>query len=299
MISICIPIFNCDVRQLVHSLNSQADELAIEYEILLIDDGSDNPIKEKNRELTDLLRVKYKELPQNTGRSAIRNTLAREAIYKYLVFMDCDAEICNNDYVRRYAVCCAPGIVCFGGCKYHPITPDSPFYLRWLFGVNREDIDVHIREEHPNSSFRTFNFLIDRDIMLSTKFDERLRGYGHEDTLFGIELLKKDIEIIHIDNPLIHLGLENAGVFILRSEESIRNLIEIQKLFDKDGTFTNSVKILRTERKISKLHLTTLIALAFKYSRKYLLKNLEGKHPKLLFFDLYRLGYLCSLRNVK
>lgn len=297
MISICIPIFNYDVRQLVYSLNFQACELVIEYEILLIDDGSDKLIKEKNRELASLPQVRYKELPQNIGRSAIRNMLANEASFRYLIFMDCDAEICNNDYIRRYAVCCSPDVVCFGGCKYHTAPSDPRLHLRWLFGVNREDVDAHIREKNPNLSFRTFNFLIDKNIMLTTKFDERLRGYGHEDTLFGIELLKKDIEIMHIDNPLIHTGLDSAETFIQRSEESLRNLIEIQRLLNKDKTFTDSVKILRTKHKISRLGLSPFAGLIFRISKKNLLKNLTGQSPFLFFFDLYRLGYLCSLHS--
>ena len=45
MLSICIPVYNFDVTELVKALNSQAEELHVSYEILVIDDASQNLYK--------------------------------------------------------------------------------------------------------------------------------------------------------------------------------------------------------------------------------------------------------------
>lgn len=299
MISICIPIYNCDVRELVNGLRYQSEQLAINYEVLLIDDKSDDDIRKKNRALEGLPNVIYKELAQNIGRAAIRNLLAKKAQYRYLIFMDCDAGIYNNDYIRRYAVCCYPEVVCCGGRINLPQPPSDEYLLRWKYSIEREEINAEERSLHPNDSFLTFNFLIDKKIFNKISFDERLKTYGHEDTLFGIELKKHNIHIIHIDNPLLHIQLDCTEAFIRKTEQSIQNLIDIESRLKEPDTFSNSVKLLKTEKKLSRYYLNSILRFIFPCIRKFLLKNLMGKNPKLFLFDLYRLGYLCYLRKNK
>lgn len=298
MLSVCIPIYNFDVRQLVYDLHNQAETLKMEYEILLIDDGSTADFREKNKELAVLAHTYYEELDKNIGRSAIRNLLAGKAQYTYLVFMDCDAKISKNDYLEQYAKVCQPNIVCFGGCVYDDVLSDKKFYLRWLFGRSREDIDIEIRYQHPNTSFTTFNFLIDKDVFNRVKFDEHLTSYGHEDTLFGIELANQNIQISHIYNPLIHIGLDDAETFIRKTELSMDNLVRIQQKLGEDGeAFTLSVKSLRVYEKLRQLRLTSLITFFFRYTKKGLLNNLLGSKPKMICLDLYKLGYLCTIKQ--
>ena len=50
-----------------------------------------------------------------------------------------------------------------------------------------------------------FNLLAPKDIFQKIAFNEKLNGYGHEDTLFGVELKKEGVTMAHIDNPIIHL----------------------------------------------------------------------------------------------
>lgn len=299
MISVCIPIYNCDVRKLVLDLHAQAESIQLRYEILLIDDNSDIQYRQKNRELGDLSNIKYKELSENIGRSSIRNLLAQEAQYKYLIFMDCDAGMYSDQYLLRYSHCCEPNVVCCGGRVNLANPTDHQYLLRWKFSKKREEIDALTREQNPNDNFLTFNFLIDKEIFNTVKFDEGVKGYGHEDTLFGIALKQNNIPIIHIDNPLLHIHLDDCNTFIEKTENAVRNLVLIQKKIENPDSFTNSVKILRTEKKLSSVGLCPIILALYKVSRRLLLKNLKGKKPNLTIFDFYKLGYLCSIRNTK
>ena len=58
MLSICIPIYNYDVRELVEELHKQADLSGKIYEILLIEDGSAHFLEE-NRKVQNLSNVSY------------------------------------------------------------------------------------------------------------------------------------------------------------------------------------------------------------------------------------------------
>jgi len=298
MISICIPVYNYDVRELVNDLHFQADNIAIEYEILLIDDRSDDSYRKINRNVEKLSNVKYRELDNNIGRSAIRNMLSKEAKFRYLIFMDCDAKICRQDYLRKYSAFCTESVVCFGGVAYLPEKPEEKYYLRWLYGNQREDIALNIRKKHPNTSFTTFNFLIDKNIFTKISFDEKLKNYGHEDTLFALKLMENNISILHIDNPLIHMGLETADVFIRKTELSVKNLYLLQKNdTNSSGYLTSHIKLMKTENILSKFGLSGISGLIFKKFKTMLLKNLLGNSPSLFILDLYKLGYLSVLKK--
>ena len=84
MISVCIPVFNVDVRKLTESLMSQASD--IPAEIILIDDGSGEEFRQVNRELQDA-GIQYHELEENIGRARIRNRFTEYANYEQLLFL--------------------------------------------------------------------------------------------------------------------------------------------------------------------------------------------------------------------
>lgn len=297
MISICIPIYNFDVTNLVTELHKQACELNVPFEIVLLDDASQEEWKQINRSLTDLSKVYYIELAQNTGRSKIRNLLAQKAQYPYLIFMDCDMMVVKGDFLRNYLNICKEGIVCSGGRTYPAEPQDAKYILHWTLGVNREVQDAAFRNKHPNRRFLTNNFLIDREILLRLKFDERLVGYGYEDILFGYELSKLNIRIQHIDNPLCHIGLDATPVLLEKMQHSLHNLHLISNFTRQDPQFAQTVKILCVFRFLNKWKLTRMMASLFRKFQHPLERNLYSEKPSLLLFDLYRLAYLCHIHH--
>jgi hypothetical protein len=146
----------------------------------------------------------------------------------------------------------------------------------------------------PNRNFITFNFLIDKEIFKQLSFDERLKTYGHEDTLFGMHLQELHIYVEHIDNPLLYATFDTSDAFMRKTEQGIQNLRMIQKRLGYNHRFTSEVKLLNTGRKIDSYKLTQVVSFLFKAGRKFMLHNLLGKKPLLFVFDLYKLGYLCS-----
>ncbi|MBN2213128.1 MAG: glycosyltransferase [Bacteroidales bacterium] len=296
MLSILIPVYNFNVTDLVHELNNQAVASNIPFEIILLDDASTDEFRKINRNLIHEKNIRYIEEKNNIGRSKIRNKLARLASYPYLLFMDCDSRISSPDFITTYLKYCKEDVVVYGGRIYSKNRPDdSGLLLRWKHGKSREEFTASERTRSPNKSFMTNNFLISLNLFNKIMFNEDMEGYGHEDTLFGYELKKNNIGILHIDNPLVHIGLESNSVFLSKTRESIRNL---RIIFNQNGyekLLVEDVKLLGYYQFFRKTGLDFLARFLFRIAEKLLLRNLTGRHPNLLVFDMFKLGYLCTL----
>ena len=288
MLSILIPVYNFDIRSLVQRLWHLGHRLSIEWEIRCYDDGSAEAWKEKNREIMGLAGVYYQELPQNLGRSRIRNLLAEEAQGDYLLFLDCDSEVPHDAFLYRYAELLRPNTLLYGGRIYQAAPPADPaLYFHWLYGSKREAIPAAERRAQPYRSFMTNNFLIPTAIFLQIRFDERLLQYGHEDTLFGMQLEKKGIRIQHLDNPLIHAGLEPVGVFLSKTRQGIQNLAFLYR-----SGYHIDTRLLRFYKQAERLKLTAILPWVLRVFRPIISRQLFSSKPSLRLFDLYKLSLL-------
>lgn len=296
MISICIPVYNFEMTRLVQDLHKQADALDSETEILLLDDASSLSYKEQNRKLVSLSRVRYEELETNVGRSKIRNLLSKKASHPFLLFMDCDSQVPDKHYLERYLQQLDPGreAIIYGGRTYAAEPDRTENRLHWLFGSKREVKTAETRKQHPYQSFMSNNFLIPKTILSENPFNEQLSGYGHEDTLMGYELKKKQLPIIHIDNPLMHIGLETAEEFLHKNEEGLKNLLKIIVFLHYDEVFIKMVKVLRSCKMLERLYLKKPFVLVFNLFEKRIRRALMSATPKLWQLDVYKLGKLCQ-----
>lgn len=291
MLSICIAIHNWEVIKLVTDLKSQADRLKIDYEILLLDDASDYEFQKKNSGLDFLDNVTYLQSYINMGRSLVRNTLASRAKYEHLLFIDCDATVTRRDFLKRY-LAEIPAQVVVGGTEYRKRKPRKDSILRWQYGIEREQVPAQKRAENPNASFSTFNFLIAKNIFKKVQFDESLQGYGHEDTLFGLDLAEQGIQIHHIDNALRHDGIGPTEQFLQQTQHSIDNLLAIAEKVENRSKFEQSITLLNTYKKLKQWKSVWLYRVFYKILRKKIEKNLYSLKPKIRFFDFYKLNYL-------
>ncbi len=290
MLSVLIPVYNFDVRNFISQLHEQAIHENIKFEIIIADDNSDENFKNINAEITILPNVKYIKLDKNIGRSKIRNFLAEKASFDNLIFADCDMSVINTDFIHTYIKFLNTNSVICGGISYQTEKPkDKELILRWYYGIKKEKRSDVLRNRSPYASFMSGNFLIPKKIFQNIRFDERISKYGHEDTLFGIELKRKGIKIKHITNPLLHIGLEPSETFISKTEKSIENLIFISENYNYPELY-NEIKLLSTAKKI---HLTKpLILFFFNIFQKQILRNLKSKKPRLFLFDFYKLAIL-------
>ena len=290
-ISILIPIFNFDVKELVKELDLQCKNTPnlSDYEILLFDDASVS--KYENAQLVDD-KIKYKELTTNQGRSKIRNLLAKEALFDAVLFLDCDSAIQKADFIKAYVQHYQDNSVVYGGRTYDKVPPEDAYYFRWKYGTEREIVSADKRILNPYRSFMTNNFMITKEVFMQIGLNESLNGYGHEDTLFGIELREKKIPIIHIENPAVHIGLETVDEFLEKTKEGIANLHQLHlsgKIKKED------VKLLSYYYKLKFFPIKQLFLKYYKRKESHFLQNFKTKEVQIRNFDLFKLNILLKL----
>ena len=299
MLSICIPIYNFNVEKLVNDLHNQASAVNINFEIICIDDCSDTNFKNQNKPITGLNHVKYVELNENIGRSKIRNLFLQYASYDHLLFLDCDVEIISESFIKEYieSIDSDSKLIC-GGLLYSSEKPPKEFRLRWKYGHAKEIVSMENRLRNPYKSFKTVNFIIKKDVFGAIKFDERITGYGHEDTWFGYQLKKAGIQIKHIDNPVLHIQLETNEQFIIKTEQSIESLIQIQRMTN-DLEFEKEITLLKIYRKLKSLKIIFFISLLFWISKSAIRNLLVSGFANTCLFAAYKLGFLTQCINKK
>ncbi|RMA56730.1 glycosyltransferase family 2 protein [Ulvibacter antarcticus] len=288
MLSILIPTYNYNVFPLAEKLAAQAEKLAITFEIVVFDDCSPKPPTE-NESINSLPNATYKILEKNIGRSAIRNLLAKTAAFDTLIFLDADTMLISEDYISDYLEALESTTqIIYGGIVYQSEMPPEDEILRWAYGNAREALPLEERLKKPHLSFLTLSFLIKKDVFKIMKFNEEIPNLRHEDTLFALDAKKNNIRVQHIDNPVMHLGLETSSVFLRKSNEAVEAL----RLFVKDGLIkAEETRLSQFADKINRLHLSGGVRWIYRSFRKKMEVNLLSSKPSLFVFDVYRLGY--------
>jgi glycosyltransferase involved in cell wall biosynthesis len=292
MLSVCIPVYNVFIYSLVNELASQIANGNLDVEILVFDDHSIVEFKSENRKVSELKCVNYLELEQNIGRAAIRNKLVREAKGSAILFIDCDMRVVDNLFLKKYYELHEKKIVVVGGVSYTNKCPNPMHLLRWKYGVNRESTPAFKRQCKPYSSFMTGNVMIPKLLLIESPFHSQIIGYGHEDTVFGFELMKMKYPIFHIDNPLQHDGLENSSEFLAKTKVGIDNLVLIWNRLGRSKDFTKMVKLLKAAVLLNNIKIGFIFSKFFLMFNGIIEKNLYGRHPNLRLFDFYKLGLI-------
>lgn len=296
MISILIPIYNYDVSKLAKKLKEQCVRLNIEFEILCFDDCSTDKYKKLNRVLDHEFGISYLEMSENLGRSKIRNRLAKMARYENLIFLDCDSKIISDQFVQKYIQKVDTAAVIYGGRRYPDHKPRTEKkFLHWHYGKIREALPLEKRIKHPYRSFQTNNFFIKKDLMLKYPFDETIQTYGYEDLLMAENLKKDGIPIIHIENPIIHKGIEYNEDFIKKSVLAAENLAVLYHNHQITDT-----RMIALYENLKKVGFNSFVEKLIRKRSERFLKNLNSAKPKLYIFDLYRLNvFIQKLNNLQ
>lgn len=283
MLSVLIPAFNYSPAALVEVLHTQAEKLNVPVEIVVCDDGSQPP-------LHSTPHSKLVRNPQNLGRMATRKRLIEEAKFDHLLFLDADVMPVSLDFLKTYTREADSNVqILSGGCIY-PKEKPMGCELRWKYGQYREALPLARRSKYPYKSFISANYLIKKSIAHEMHNRLKINTYG-SDLWIGQYFQSLKTNIKHIDNPVLHLGLESNVFFLDKSIQALLTLAELIKtnpkqLQSKMGNYYLLAK---------KWHILFGVRLIFSLFAKPMQSNLLGKQPFLWVFDLYRLGYLCQI----
>ena len=297
MLSILIPTYNYNITKLVNDLHEQAIGEFVDFEIIVMEDGSTLFLNE-NKTVSELKFCQYTRLEKNIGRSAIRNRLADESKYKYLLFLDCDAGISSDYFIKRYLLFCAGNSIILGG-RIYETNADAQRSLLTKYGQERErnnTKNLKIRDKYQ--IFTSPNFLISKSIFQNIRFDESVKGYGHEDTIFGIMLHRAGFKFKYIDNPVVHTGIEDNKTFIDKTEKALYNLFALYESGEYPE-LENESKLTRSFIRLKKWKFVGLFNFFFKIIKPLIIRQITGKNPSLFLFDIFKLGILCSISRGK
>ncbi|MCX8533359.1 glycosyltransferase family 2 protein [Chryseobacterium luquanense] len=292
-ISVCIPVYNFDVRELVYDLKKEIQNNLIDAEIILIDDASDEKFKHINNELLNQVK-EFILLEKNVGRSKIRNLFLKHTDGDYLLFLDCDVKIDNGNFLKNYL----KEIQRNRGVEavYGNFRIDSAYSktLRNRYSVEKEIFSV---EKSSNFSLlKTVNFIIKKDVFEKFSFNEDLVNYGYEDFVFAKTLEFGNVKFSAIQNPVIHIDDTSNEVFLKKTEIAIHSLYQLYQNSENE-LFIKDIKVFKVAKKIIKAGLKNVFLNFYTLIETRIKKNLLSENPNLNYLDLFKLGLL--LKKIK
>lgn len=294
MVSILIPVFNYDCTELVKELIRSCILARVNYEIIIGNDcSSDLSIVDAiNRlALMDNCRVLNEE--KNIGRAFVLNKMSQYAKYPFLLIIDSDARLVDDDFIEKYIKFAVDHDVVCGGIEVREQDRKSDNLLRYRYEYAATKCRaLNYRKKHPYEKFSTFNLMIRKSVFDSIKFHSRCYQYGYEDTVLGLDLMKRGIEVLHIDNPLIHTGIDSNRSFLFKTQQSL------QVLKNLDLFYLEHIRLSRVAMRIQKYKMIWLVVLWHKLFGRIEYVSLMT-YPKINVFYLYKLGYFCYLINKK
>ncbi len=227
-ITICIAAYRFAAEPLLASLAPALEACPLPCTVLLADDASGGAFTAAYDTLpAQFSFVRVVRPPHNLGRAAVRNWMAQQAETDWLLFVDVDSEVPSPTFLSDYVAAAEGADAIAGGTAYTDTQPGAG-NLRHRYGLAREAVPATTRQQRPYARLALNNLFIRRaSFWRAGGLDATLTTYGHEDTLLGKGLEQMGARIVHIDNPVVHTGLEDDATFLTKSEEAARSLARL------------------------------------------------------------------------
>ena len=163
--------------------------------------------------------------------------------------------------------------------------------LRWKYGKARESKSVWERKKNPYFIISQNLLIKKKSFLKANNFTENYYGL---DNFFSNQLKRMDAKMLHIDNPVLHFGLEENEKFIKKALQAVETTVILENL----GLMDNSMRpIQKSFLTLKKLHLTSLFHFVISKFKRKMERNFISKKPNLFWFDLYRLSYYIKLKK--
>ena len=207
MLSVIIPTYNRkNLLPLVLDAFARQTQLPRTYEIIFIDDGSDDGTREfiqNFRNLTEL-QVRY-FFQNNKGPAAARNLGIKEAKYELLLFIN-DDTIPAEDLIERHVSCherwSAENIAVLGQAVWARGISVPVYAKHYLVSEFKK---LNVLKEARSIDFITCNISVKKRFVLNNGlFDEDFPYAAHEDRELGHRLGKKGLRIKYVPKALVY-----------------------------------------------------------------------------------------------
>ena len=294
MLSILVPIYNYNVYPLVVALHKQCTDCGIAFEILCQDDASNSSANTMNEKVNTLSNCSFIALKENLAHRENRNSLAAKAQFDYLLFIDGDSIIIDDQYIKKYIDNLLDFDIVYGGRLHPEKCPSDNQKLRWKYGKFIEDKSAANRKKTPFQSLLFNNTVIKKACFNKVKFDTDIKKYGHDDTQLSYQLSLLHSKVNHIENPVEHGDIDTNLVYLNKTKGSLENL---KLLYEEEKIDLEFVRMIQLYHFLKSTKITFIISKIHSFFEKQVVQNLTGKNPNLFLFNWFRVGYLCSLNH--
>ncbi len=226
-LSVLTPFYRDDPRPLLRALDREAAALGGRVELVLLDDaGGDPALSDAVARAAHALALPTRlvQLSANAGRARGRNQLMAHSRGRHLLFLDSDMLPDRPDFLAAYLALIAveDPAVTVGGFSVDQAAELPEHALHRALALRGDCLPAAVRNRMPEKYVWTSNLLVRRDVFAAERFDEAFRGWGWEDTEWGVRVAAR-YGVRHIDNQATHLGLDTAAVLAAKYAQSPPN----------------------------------------------------------------------------
>lgn len=252
-LSILIPFYRDDPSVLLRSLDAQSLETP-DIEILTMDDGTGDPgLTQTVQTTVDEMRLPCRLItaPQNRGRSATRNALQAEARADWVLFLDADMRVDHSDFLSQYLrlIDADQYDILFGGFAVEAQASDPDTDLHRVLSGTSDCLPADHRRQSGAQHVASSNLCIRKSVLNAEPFDPEFKGWGWEDSEWAARVSAR-YQLLHIDNPAVHLGLETTASLLSRFASSGGNY---QRFVEAHPALAKSLPLYRIVQRLKKV----------------------------------------------
>ncbi|MBL8547393.1 MAG: glycosyltransferase family 2 protein [Hyphomonadaceae bacterium] len=157
----------------------------------------------------------------NLGRARARNRLIAEARGRHVLFLDADMLPDTSAFLSVWLgiIATQEPRVAFGGLSLAHAEPTPETALHYALFGRSDCAPARRRSRRSAQATASSNLLVERDFLLAHPFDDHFTGWGFEDIDWALDVSRVE-EIMHVDNPATHAGLDDVSTLMRKSAEA-------------------------------------------------------------------------------
>lgn len=303
MFSIIVPVYNTPKKYLSKCINSLINQTSNKYEIILVDDGSNEEYKEFLKQYDEYEKIKIIH-KKHEGVSAARNAGINAAKEDYIMFIDSDDYVENDmcEKVEKYIIKNnRPDIICFDAyLEYKNKTIKIPMLQcknNIIDGKDKEKLLIQIitsqcveYQNKCNTACMVWNKAYNKDFINKNKLYFDTNVFHMEDLLFILYTFESANSIVYYDELIYHYIqndkslTHNFNVDFIKNNEYV--LLEIEKFIKK---YNKPEKFYRAfNLKVAAILKFYIIKCFFNKKNNYTYKEAKQKICKLIDKEIYK-----------
>lgn len=289
MVSVIIPIYNAE-KYLERCLESLKNQSYSDYEVLMMDDGSEDSSSEICKKFVEADKRFCYHFQNNSGVSFTRNAGLRCALGNYITFIDADDWV-EPDYIERLLSVCKDNSCDIVLCSRIVENGKKSFEVRFddLSDVKCENTESFIpTANHLYGS--VWGGIYTRSAIQNVWFDESIH-FG-EDMVFISTVIKRTAKIGRINEPLYHYSKNANDETLSKGRFSSRRISNLE-------AYRKTAEIFKDNKKAQEVILGRYCdACAYFMSVYYQNKEFRKEYYRWTL-DEYRKNYIHMIRTFK